>query len=174
MPGAIRQMNDFHNDLKFSHSCSDSPLWLRAYSEAFPSIASITDLREDGEHQRKGIDRVIVLNNGKVLYIDEKVRRGKWKDIALEYVSNDVKQSPGWVCKDLFCDYIAYALPQQFVCYMLPTIQLQLAWKKNSKNWINLYGKKVAKNNRYNTLFCPVPVADLFREIGKCLRVAFK
>jgi hypothetical protein len=37
-------------------------------------MAAMIDHRQDGEHQRAGIDRSIVLNNSKQILIDEKVR----------------------------------------------------------------------------------------------------
>lgn len=163
-------MNYFYDDLAFSHEQSEANYWLNLYKKTFPTLVSITDLSSDGIHQRKGIDKAILLSNSKVVYIDEKVRRANYGDIALEYISNDVKNTDGWVCKDLLCDYIAYVFLNEKQMYLLPVVQLQSAWRKNKKAWLELYKTKKAKNNGYNTLFCPVPINTLYAAIGSELR----
>ena len=50
-------MHDFGESLRFSHSASDLPIWEEVYRQAFPSFAAMVDHRQDGEHQRAGIDR---------------------------------------------------------------------------------------------------------------------
>jgi len=164
---------NFKDDLAFSHSCSDEPYWEVIYRKAFSGLQTITDLRESGDHQYKGIDRVLVLKTGKAIYIDEKVRRKDYGDIALEYVSNNTRNTPGWVCKDLFCDYIAYAIQEKQRCYLLPVIQLQQAWKNNKNKWLESYGERQARNEGYETLFCPVPIPVLFSAMGNCLRINY-
>lgn len=172
-------MNDFQECLAFSHAAEELPFWLDVYRDAFPDMTACISHRQDGEHQRAGIDRSIILENSKQLLIDEKVRgRNKitgrvYDDIALEYISNDRNNTPGWVVKPLRCDYIAYAIAPLGRCYLLPVIQLQQAFKKNAKNWLNSYPTIKAKNEYYNTHSVCVPPGVLFREIGKELRVSF-
>jgi len=166
-------MNDFRKDLEFSHSAEDSEIWGKIYTKAFPSLQSFTSTRQDGELQRYGIDRTIVLKSGKAIYIDEKVRRKDYGDILLEYVSNDIKKTPGWCEKPLFCDFIAYAILISKICYLLPVEPLQTAWSRNKEVWLNEYGVKLAKNIGYTTLNCPLPVNILFKEIGATLRIKF-
>ena len=92
----------------------------------------------------------------------------------LEYVSNDQKNTPGWVEKDLFADYICYAFIPSGKAYLLPVIQLQAAWLKNKTEWLEKYGTKSADNKFYHTLNCPVPTDVLFSQIGSMLRITFK
>lgn len=163
----------------------DLPLWKEVYKKAFPSMIGMYNHRKDGDHQRQGIDRSIILENSKQVLVDEKVRfrnkiTGKvYEDIALEYLSNKEKNIPGWVCKPLLSDFIAYAIAPIGICYLLPVIQLQSSWEKNKELWLNSYFSIAAKNysgNKYlyTTMSLCVPVGILFKEIGQQLRISFE
>lgn len=173
-------MHNFFDSLAASHAASDLPIWGEVYREAFPNFAAMVDHRQDGEHQRAGIDRSVILHNSKQILIDEKVRwrnaiTGRvYDDIALEYISDSRRGVPGWVCKPLRADYIAYAIAPLGKCYLLPVIQLQLAWDRCGDYWIANHHRVEAKNNGYTTVSVGVPVADVFREIGGALRVKFQ
>lgn len=173
-------MNDFYACLQESHEAEDLPLWETVYREAFPNVVAIVSHRKDGFWQRSGIDRSIILETSKQILIDEKARgrnrrTGRvYEDIALEYISNDQTGALGWVCKPLMCDYIAYAIIPNGICYMLPVLQLQLAWERNKDRWLEDYGSRQAINKNYNTLFCPVPHRDLYAAIGGGLRISFE
>jgi len=166
-------MNNFKNDLAFSHSAEDLPIWSEIYGKAFPENHGFVNMREDGQLQRLGIDRTVILSSGKAIYIDEKVRRKDYGDILVEYVSNDKTNTKGWAEKPLFCDYIAYAILPSYMCYLLPVPQLQKAWIENKKLWLSEFGTRLAKNKNYNTLNCPIPIKTLFLAIGQALRINF-
>jgi hypothetical protein len=169
----------FTDDLEMSHSYSDAPWWEEVYRAAFPTFSSMTDHRQNGEHQRAGIDRSITLANAKQLLIDEKVRgrnrkTGRvYEDIALEYLSDRDRGAPGWVCKPLRADFIAYAIAPLGRCYLLPVIQLQAAWDRRKDEWLSEYRTIEAQNDWWVTLSLCVPVEVLFPAIGSCLRVEF-
>jgi hypothetical protein len=141
--------------------------------------------RQDGEHQRAGIDRSIILENSKQILIDEKVR-GKnkktgiiYEDILLEYWSNFEQKIPGWICKSLRADYIAYAIAPLGICYLLPIPQLQKVWKINGDFWKRIYPTIKAENkndygNFWTTISVGIPVNVLFKAIGQCLRIKFE
>lgn len=137
------------------------------------------DHRQDGDHQRVGIDRSIVLSNAKTLWIDEKVRgrsriTGKvYDDILLEVFSDKERLIPGWVVKPLQADYISYLIAPLGICYLLPVIQLQLAWSRCSAEWTRKYGHREARNKKWITASVPVPARELFPVIGGCLRSKF-
>jgi hypothetical protein len=178
-PGETKVIHNFKNSLEFSHSASDLPIWETIYKKAFPSMVEMIDHRQHGEHQYAGIDRSIVLENSKQILIDEKVR-GKnkitgrvYKDIALEYISNDQKESPGWVCKPIRADYIAYVIIPIRTCYLLPVIQLQNAWAENKTEWLANYHTIKADNGYYKTLSLCLPVDTLFKAIGQQLRIIY-
>jgi len=170
--------HNFHDDLARSHAASDLSLWLEIYRQAFPTLQVAIDHREDGEHQRAGIDRSLILANSKQILIDEKIRwPGKngriYHDILLEYVSNDRYNTPGWVCKPLRADYICYGIAAVGRGYLLPVPQLQQAWSRHGAEWLEANGTRTSPNQGYNTLNCPVAVRTLFAAIGDCLRVPF-
>ena len=107
-----------------------------------------------------------------------KITRKVYNDIALEYLSDKDKNTPGWVCKPLLADYIAYAIAPLGKCYLLPVQQLQLTWQNNNELWRKQFPVITAKN-KYNgyyweTISCCVPVNVLFKAIGQCLRVSFE
>lgn len=175
--------HNFRESLAQSHAAEDLPFWDEVYRKAFPGVAEKISHRQDGEHQRAGIDRSIILANSKQILIDEKVRgrnkkTGKiYNDIALEYWSDHQRQIPGWVCKPLRADYIAYAIAPLGIVYLLPIIQLQSAWKKYCKLWVKEY-KTIKAENKYNgnfwtTISVGIPVEILYPAIGEFLRISF-
>lgn len=167
-------LHEFEESLAKSHAASDLPIWEEIYRQAFPTFAAMVDHRQDGEHQRAGIDRSVLLANSKQILVDEKVRWKAYDDIALEYWSDEGRKVPGWVCKPLRADYIAYAIAPLGRAYLLPVLQLQLAWARCGERWIEQHQEIRAKNSRYTTVSVGVPVADLFREIGGALRCRFQ
>jgi hypothetical protein len=172
-------MNDFQACLKASHDAEDLPFWEEVYNKAFPTAVAIINHRQDGWHQRAGIDRSIILDDSRQIFVDEKVRgRNKvtgrvYDDIALEYISVDTTNAPGWVCKKIRSDYIAYAIAPLGVCYLLPVQQLQTAWARKGEQWKAAYKTRAAINNGYKTWFCPVPPRELFKEMLRDYRISF-
>ncbi len=145
------------------------------YRRAFIDFQGMHCHRDDGDHQRQGIDRTVVLKNGKTIWVDEKVRFKSYSDIAIEYLSNDQTGAPGWVEKLLLCDYIAYAIAPKGKGYLMPVPALQAAWKRNKKEWLHHPECKTiaVPNHGYRTWCCCIPDRLLFPEIGKALRVNF-
>lgn len=117
----------------------------------------MTTLEADGIAQRAGIDRVIVLNTGKLVYLDEKVRDHDYGDILLEVWSDESKRVPGWVSKQLWADYIAYAIVPRCHVVLLPVEQLQAAWRRHDVEWTQRYRMARAQNKGYVTTSVCVP-----------------
>lgn len=166
-------VHDFSDSLAASHRASDLSIWEEIYRKSFPDFLAMVDHRQDGEHQRAGIDRSVILENSKQILIDEKIRWKPYPDIAVEYLSNDRTGAPGWACKPLRADYIAYAIAPLGMCYLLPVIQLQQAWRRKGELWKASCFIVRAPNRGYTTLSAAVPVHELFSEIGRALRVPF-
>lgn len=180
--------HDFKRSLEYSHSMSDEPFWDECYRGFFGErFMCSVDYRHNGSHQAAGIDRAVMLSDSSVVYVDEKVRARDFGDIALEYISNDRRNTPGWVCKDLRCQYIAYAIYPTKTCYLLPVHQLQRAWTRYGKQWLALanacdvtagrrgkYSIVRARNNGYTTLSVGVPVDTIFNAIGNCMKTTWK
>lgn len=169
----MQAVHDFNDSLAASHKASDLPIWEDIYRKSFPDFLMMADHRKDGEWQRAGIDRSVILENSKQILIDEKIRWKPYADIAVEYISNDITGAPGWACKPLRADYIAYAIAPLGICYLLPVIQLQQAWSRKGEYWKDNCFTIKAPNRGYTTLSAAVPVNELFSEIGKALRIPF-
>lgn len=172
--------HDFQRSLAMSHSADVLPFWEECYRKAWPTFQGMHNHRDDGQHQRNGIDRSVILNNGKTVWIDEKVRgrnakTGRvYEDVALEYWSDLERKIEGWVCKPLLADIIAYAIAPLGKCYLLPVQQMQNAWLYYGDEWVARYKYRDVYNTSWTTRFCPVPVAELFKAIGKEFRVEFE
>lgn len=177
--------HNFFESLAASHAAEDLPIWEECYRQAFPDMVAMVNHRQDGEHQRAGIDRSIILANSKQITIDEKVRfknkrTGRvYDDIALEFLSNEQTGAPGWVCKPLLCDYIAYAIAPLGRCYLMPVVQLQTAWKKH-RDWILsrsgfpiIRARNITPSGFYDTVSVCMKPDDLMRFISSAMQVDF-
>jgi hypothetical protein len=172
-------MSDFRKDLQYSHEASEDPMWEhQIYPQWFSNLQSVNNHKLAGDHQFMGIDKTIVLSNGKTYYIDEKVRRTDYGDILLEVWSSEERRTPGWIQKPLIADYIAYAVLENGKAYLLPVQQLQEAWRQHGEQWKAEYGvrrayTKLKYDRRYCSVSVPVPVNKLYQAIGGCLRCDF-
>lgn len=170
----LSAVHDFRDSLRRSAAQTDNPIWESVYRAAFPAFDSMTCVRADGWAQRGGIDRVVVLSSGKTLTVDEKVRERDYGDVLLEYWSDVVRRSPGWVAKDLACDFIAYAVLPTKKCYLLPFQTLRKAWQLNHKRWVAAYRKIEAQNNGYVTVSVGVPVPVLMGSLSEAMTVSWQ
>lgn len=166
-------VHDFQERLAYSNAQADAPWWEGVYRAAFPGLASMVSVRQDGWAQRAGIDRVLTLSSGKIIKIDEKVRSRDFPDFALERWSDEAKKKPGWIQKSLDCDFIAYAFVESGMCYLLPTLLLQRAWREFGKDWIAQYPEVRARNPSYVTVCVAVPREVLLDAIRESIIVPF-
>lgn len=157
--------HDFNERLRFSHDQSGQPWWEEVYRKAFPNFATMADVRKDGWAQRGGVDRVVVLASGRTVTVDEKVREQDWSDILLERWSDRDNEEPGWVQKDLVCDYLAYAFLPSRRCYLLPFLDLRRAWRKHGRDWIARYPTIEAQNAGWVTESVAVPIPVLLNAL---------
>lgn len=172
--------HNFADSLAKSHEQEDAAWWSVVYGRAFPNFLTMTSVRQDGWAQRAGIDRVIVLKSGKAVTVDEKVRSRDFGDIALERWSDRDKKKPGWIQKDLACDFIAYAFVPSERCYLFPFLTLRRAWQLEGKNWIELAEEKSggfsvvnAQNPGYVTESIAVPVDILLATIRQAMVISW-
>lgn len=166
-------VHNFAESLARSNSYADAHWWFDVYRAAFPDLQSAVCIRNDGWAQRGGIDRVLTLTSGKTLSVDEKVREEDWPDILLEYWSDRDRKIPGWVAKDLACDFIAYAFVPSQTCFLLPFQTLRQAWRRNHKKWVSEHQKVEANNGRYVTVSVAVPKATLFSALTNAMQVSW-
>ena len=165
--------HNFADSLAKSHAAEDLAIWEEVYRKAFPTMQAMINHRQDGDHQRQGIDRSIILRNSKQVTVDEKVRFKPYNDILLEVWSDKARKKPGWAAKDLLCDYIAYAVAPLGVCYLLPVPQLRVAWQRNGRRWYRENFKPIADNGGWITESVVVPATELLNEINSALQVNF-
>lgn len=127
--------HQFTGSLALSAKYADAAWWSEVYHQAFPTLQAMVNVRGDGWAQRGGIDRQLVLADGTVLKVDEKVRSKVYPDFCLEAFSDVDRKTPGWLDKNLTCDYIAYAFIPTRTCYLLPYQLLCRAWRIHRVEW---------------------------------------
>lgn len=177
--------HDFAESLAKSHEQEDAPWWPHVYRAAFPDLATMTSVRQDGWAQRGGVDRVLTLACGKTLTVDEKVRYKDYGDILLEFWSvwrgrypAGKGEKPGWVALDLACDYIAYAIVPTQRCFLLPSQTLRRVWRQRHREWVEA-GKRggagfyvsIAENRDYQTISICVPEEQLLAALRDAMIV---
>lgn len=147
--------------------------WDAAYRCAFPNLVTHARCDGDTESQRMGIDRLLFLSNGQELRIDEKKRERDYGDFLIEYLSNDRTRAPGWIEKDLFIDYLAYAFVPSQKVYLFPWPLLRRAWHVYGDEWRRLarqnrdgFRQIVAHNQGYRTHAIAVPKKRLYQCIN--------
>lgn len=144
--------NDFNEDIKYSLEHDD--FWENIYKQAFPDYLSIITI-SNRVAQGMGIDKILISNKGEVIAIEEKLRREDWPDFALEYESSP--GSPGWIEKNLKCNYFAYAFEPSKTVYLFKWSELQTAWFENKEEWFKEYEIKYSNNKGYTTLSLCIP-----------------
>lgn len=183
--------HDFDEDLRYSHSQASADYWPQVYRRAFPDMVHSLDLRHDGWHQRAGRDRAIILASGRSIFIDEKVRRKVYDDIAIEVWSTYPKDgeipfparqgaTSGWGVKPLDCDFLAYAFEPIRTCYLFPFLGIRAAFAKHRGMWRDKATAKEggfhwvkAPNRRYDTISIGVPIRVLHDCINDALTISW-
>lgn len=158
--------------MALSERFAEADWWLPLYRRMFPRLQSAVSVRDDGWAQRGGVDRVLTLKCGRTYTVDEKIRTEDWPDILLEQWSDEARRTPGWVQKPLACDFIAYAYAPSGVCFLLPVVPLQRAWRQHGRKWVELYGQRRARNPRYVSVSVPVPRSVLMQAIVEAMFVS--
>jgi len=166
-------VHNFNECLARSHSYAEAPWWHEVYENAFPTMQAALNVRQNGWAQRAGIDRQIVLDCGRIIKVDEKVRERDYDDFFLEYYSVVQDKTRGWVAKDLDCDYIAYAFVPSQTCYLLPFLELRRAWRNNRCTWVDRYPVRDIPNERYDTRGVCVPINVVLDAISDAMKVTW-
>lgn len=165
--------HDFGRSLAVSRAQANLPLWREVYDQAFGPNPAMAYVANDGWAQRGGIDRIVTCASGKTLSIDEKVRTIDYGDILLEVWSSVEDRIPGWVAKDLACDFVAYAILPTNTCYLLPFAMLRRAWKQNRIRWWASGRRISADNGRYHTISLAMPTSEVMSAISAAAVVRF-
>lgn len=162
-------IHDFSTNLEASQKPEDNDFILKKYQDFFDNCINIdyVDFKENPELQKKGIDVIVTLDNGKIETIEEKRRFQSFNDILIETVSqwygqNNSYNKPGWIytCQ---ADILAYIVIPDHKIYMLPMFFLKKAFQRNQDEWLVKYTERYSNNRNYRSLNTPVPI-DVLRE----------
>lgn len=151
--------------MQLSNRYADAAWWEPVYRQFFPGFDTMVNVRKDGWVQRSGVDRHIILSNGKIIKVDEKVRSEDYADILLEYWSNYERRVRGWVARDQATQYLTYAFIPSQRALLLPFDTLRRAWATHHVEWVRQYRRIEAYNERYTTISVAVPIDVLFAAI---------
>jgi len=154
---------DFAQQLEWSKANSDESQWNAFYQRLWPDARYV--LTPDRESQRAGIDRRIVLPNGRNILVDEKLRStARWSDVLLEewsvfYGVGNPRNKVGWsLDMNKRVDFVAYAIPLLGLCYLLPFELLRQTYIANKDPWHQVRSAYPldAQNVGYRTRNCAV------------------
>ena len=168
-------IHNFQEQLEYSAQLSDEPAWVAFYKRLWPDMIAAVRIDKNSQFQKWGIDREILLPNGKRFSIDEKKRTKYWGDILLEewsvadfdYETKIVKgKKIGWALDpEKRCDFVAYSIPDAGKCFLLPFELTRQAFKANLAAWKAkgpAWYPKAARNEGYITINVAVPY-DVFK-----------
>lgn len=154
----------FSDQLEYSTTLSDDEAaWVGFYRRLWPDMVTCVRYDADCRMQRDGIDREIVLVNGRRFFVDEKKRKKDYGDVLLEewsvfYRDGDHRNKIGWALDpNKRCDFVAYAVPSAGKCYLLPFELLRQAFLCNRAAWVRQHGSLPAWNDGYATMNTPLP-----------------
>jgi len=156
----MSRVHDFQTQNEWSKAAGHESFWYEVYRKAFPDMRNWSEI-EAQRLQMLGIDRVITLQNGRQLFIDEKKRAREYPDILLEYISNDQTSRPGWMESDKAIDYMAYAFVQSRRVYLFEWRMLRRAWLHFKHDWLQRYPIIEAQNKGYKTMSVAIPTVVL-------------
>jgi hypothetical protein len=171
----MTKVHDFTERLAWSEKHADEVFWSAAYKQFFPSMINAMQASGDYPTQRLGVDRLVYLNNDRIVRIDEKKREKEYSDIALEFVHTTGKSHmskrkaqnyQGWMEKNLVIDYIAYSFMPSKRVYFLDWLILRRAWMENKDEWKQKYFISHAPNRGYFTHSVCVPIDVLMSAMG--------
>lgn len=131
------------------------------FYERVLNVIEVTYIR-DKKQQLDGKDLKVDTIEGDEVYVDEKVRKDPWTDIALEEISNVNTGRPGWLTDGKGTDYICYAVVPLNLIYWLPFKELLATFKKRKALWEYHYGAKYPVNRGYKSKIIPVPPYELW------------
>ena len=167
------RVHNFADDLAWSRAQAEDPMWERFYRSGFPEFESM-EFVDDLTLQKRGVDRIVTLRGGKTVLVDEKPRKDVWPDVLLEIWSNHEKRIRGWLVKDQYCDYLAYAWLPTHQGLVLPFQLLRMAWRANGREWARTCKRVVAPNPGYTTVSYAIPVEVLLDAVQKAMVVNYE
>jgi len=137
-----------------------SPYFDLAYRKIW-KIKTITVIRDTPRGIKEEIDKILTLEDGSQITIEEKIRDKKYinNDIVIEEQSNIEKNTPGWIYYSK-ADYLAYSWLQDGLSKILIFNMEKLReWYQKNKDKYNIIMTNT--NNLYHTSFRIIPLEDI-------------
>lgn len=157
-------MRVFSEDIAREREHSADEIWGKIYDELYPDMKEFVRCNHV-ESQKRGIDRIITLEDGQQYTIEEKVRYKDYNDIALERWSSFEDKTLGWCLKDLDCDYVLYLFWNSGRYFLFPFEKLRQSLTDNLLEWENNYKILQTRNkgvrSHYTTVSVCVPIPVL-------------
>jgi len=165
------ETHDFRTDLVWANGPEATGSIDAWYRKREKTIVEINRYPKDMERQLAGIDTELVFADGRIMKIEEKIRRVFYFDVLLEYISNDRYGTVGYIEKPCMADNYAYGDIETGEYTLYPVKALQGVWRANKDTWLKCSGwRKESKNEKngriYYSLGCAVPVDIIKSEIG--------
>lgn len=167
-------MGDFHGDLERSKSPELQAIANAAIREYFFGLDIKIEFVEDVSEQKKGIDKLVYLSNGRVVKLEEKLRDSNYEDVLIEAWStffdwNDKRNRDGWIRKtNQEAELLLYVFPNGD-WLIVPFALLQTTWKRHSAAWHSdeRIGKKVARDGTKKSMNAAIPFDILIGALKK-------
>ncbi len=143
-----------HKTYHFNHQQSNGQKGEAILDEWLQSTYKVSDVSSIEKYQKKGIDRLLTLADGRIITVEYKfdVASGRTGNLFFETISVDTKNTPGWGWSSQ-ADYWIFLLPSLEILVIEPSKFRCLVWELRS----TLKEKKIPNTN-YNTWGIPVPI----------------
>jgi hypothetical protein len=164
--------HNFADSLRRSEAEAGATWWDVLYRRFFgPDFVAAVPMPTNSLAQKCGIDRVVILKSGQTVRVDEKLRHTDHEDVLLEY---DSGHGPGWIVKETQADFYVYVWKPSQRALFLDAQALKRAWRTFGEGWVRQYGDIEARNPRYTSRSCPVPLDVLNDALVQVVQVTFE
>lgn len=162
-------VHNFYEDVAKADDPIYAPMWEYAYRQRFRNFSSRTPAPGKSIGQARGVDVLVYCHHDQVFRLDEKIREEDYNDLLLEYESDNVRHTPGWIEKDLAIDYLSYAILPARTVRLFPFPLLQRAWQVNRDKWFESDRCHIieAQNPSYTTLSLAVPFGFVYAALSQ-------
>lgn len=135
-------------------------------------VQSISDIVDDVEKNKVGIDREVVLKSGRVLNIEQKNSRFYSTHFFAELIGDVARNTPGWtVDPNKQSDFIFYYWEKAKKMLVLPAYSLRRAVRRMAKQYGEEYGLSTTcstvkeTGRRWETVGVSVPTEVLLHDM---------
>ena len=175
-----QKIYEFQKDLSTSQQEASDADWYSIYEKMFVDFNNMGFVK-DKETQAQQIDRVILLNNGAEINVEEKVDYYNNQRVALELVADVEHHKLGWMEKPSNSQWLAYKKQALGQCLFLPMRALKEAYKANAGKWQALAANEQedykfgrAQNKGYSSISLLVPIKELLGTVRGAKLITYK